>query len=134
MRKHIPLIFGFMAVLTMASSNAFANAAAIIAMKNAQVERDAINEDSQMIQSASVAPDGYLVIGHHHLRRIVDARLELCVDGFMEEKKAICSAWLPIADYVPHKLGKNARYVSLGVKNDRREDQDKLFLFYQVAP
>lgn len=134
MRKHIPLLFGFMAVLTLVSSNAFASAAAILAMKNAQVERDAINEDSHLIQGASVAPDGYLVIGHHHLRRIVDARLELCVDGFMEGKKATCTAWLPMADYVPHKLGRNARYVSMGVKNNRREDQDKLFLFYRVEP
>ena len=132
MRKHIPLLFGFMAVLAMVSSNAFANAAAIIAMKNAQVERDAINEDSQTIQGAFVAPDGYLVVGHHHLRRVVDARLEVCIAGVMEGDKFTCTDWLPLADYVPHKLGKNARYVSLGVKDDRREGEDKLFLFYRV--
>lgn len=119
MRKHIPLIFGFMAVLAMVSSNAFANS-------------DANDEDNQMIQSASVAPDGYLVIGHHHLRRVVDARLEVCIAGVKEGNKSTCTDWLPLADYVPHKLGKNARYVGLGVKEDRWRDEVKLFLFYRV--
>lgn len=121
-----------MAVLAMVSSNASADTTTIMMMLNANAERTAIDENIQTIQSASVAPDSYLVVGHHHLRRIVDARLEVCIAGVKEGNKSTCTDWLPLADYVPHKLGKNARYVSLGVKDDRREGEDKLFLFYRV--